>query len=690
MARLPIEGSDNGTWGGILNDFLSVEHNSDGTLKQSGTIASKANDSAVVHNTGNETIADTKTFTSPPIVPTPTSNLHAATKAYTDSAVSNTTLYANVAEYGAVGDGVTDDTTAIQAAIDSGLPVWLPKPSSKYIITDTLDLRDNDGLAFVGENPQNTIIQQNTDNIPVLRAGGQRQCIRGLRLQFSSAQDSANTSSIGIEAWHLYESVIDRVYIYQTQTGIYMPQVDATGTNLNTFFSNTVSNVRITKFSSYGINLPSYNAGSTGCVFSNIYISNLEGSTKFSATAGIRLYSFDEVHMQQINIEHGKFARAFSFNQVRCCIGSSWHIEGVELTQDYGGFVDISDDSTFLTLNGLELSFNYLYNSNGINNMAAIFRFNSTAANAFLTSVTERNNTVDPGVTFYRFYGASATSGAIRIVGFNTSSTGASSFPTAQFSVLKQQNNNIFHLQLNGKNIKSASAAPTSDTWAVGDIVVNSAPASGLPTHWVCIEAGTPGTWTGVGGSDQITATRGAGFYGQPSDLEYRAWSVDPRYVSTSGYAPNAGTIYVAKLRTPDTWSSGASVSHEVYVMQGGSGATPLANCFVGLYRADNLTQIAVSTDRSSSWSTVGGKPLALTTSASKPAGVDVYAVILVGTQATTPVQFARVSAVSSVLSNGSRLSSPLFATADTGASALPATLASLTAHSVTVYHGLY
>ena len=33
MARLPVPGSDNGTWGDILNAYLSVEHNADGTLK---------------------------------------------------------------------------------------------------------------------------------------------------------------------------------------------------------------------------------------------------------------------------------------------------------------------------------------------------------------------------------------------------------------------------------------------------------------------------------------------------------------------------------------------------------------------------------------------------------------------------------------------------------------------------------
>ncbi len=41
MARLPIQGSDDGTWGKVLNDFLGVEHNADGTLKLSGSLNSK-------------------------------------------------------------------------------------------------------------------------------------------------------------------------------------------------------------------------------------------------------------------------------------------------------------------------------------------------------------------------------------------------------------------------------------------------------------------------------------------------------------------------------------------------------------------------------------------------------------------------------------------------------------------------
>ena len=43
MARLPQPGQDAGIWGAVLNDYLSTEHNSDGSLKlrTDGTFYSK-------------------------------------------------------------------------------------------------------------------------------------------------------------------------------------------------------------------------------------------------------------------------------------------------------------------------------------------------------------------------------------------------------------------------------------------------------------------------------------------------------------------------------------------------------------------------------------------------------------------------------------------------------------------------
>ena len=49
------------------------------------SVAAKANDAAVVHTIGNESVAGVKTFAAPPSVPTPAATTDAANKSYVDS-----------------------------------------------------------------------------------------------------------------------------------------------------------------------------------------------------------------------------------------------------------------------------------------------------------------------------------------------------------------------------------------------------------------------------------------------------------------------------------------------------------------------------------------------------------------------------------------------------------------------------
>jgi hypothetical protein len=81
MARLPVPGQDDGTWGDILNDFLGIEHNADGTLK----VRTDGSLSNIMHTTGAETVSGTKAFNSSPTVPTPTLGSQVANKTYVDS-----------------------------------------------------------------------------------------------------------------------------------------------------------------------------------------------------------------------------------------------------------------------------------------------------------------------------------------------------------------------------------------------------------------------------------------------------------------------------------------------------------------------------------------------------------------------------------------------------------------------------
>jgi len=122
MARLPIPGSDDGNWGSILNDFLEVAHATDGTLKNTGTLAAKADDTAVVHTSGSETVGGTKAFSSSPTVPVPTLGSQAANKTYVDSVVvapaDATTSTKGVVQLGGDLNGV--GTTASAPVIASG------------------------------------------------------------------------------------------------------------------------------------------------------------------------------------------------------------------------------------------------------------------------------------------------------------------------------------------------------------------------------------------------------------------------------------------------------------------------------------------------------------------------------------------------------------------------------------------
>jgi hypothetical protein len=109
MARLPTPGGDSGAWGQVLNSFLEVGHNADGSLK---------------------------------------------------NVVYQGDLILNVKNYGAVGDNATDDTAAIQATINAlpaaGGAVYFP--AGTYKITSALTLRNS--LTLKGDDSSASVIHQ--------------------------------------------------------------------------------------------------------------------------------------------------------------------------------------------------------------------------------------------------------------------------------------------------------------------------------------------------------------------------------------------------------------------------------------------------------------------------------------------------------------------------------------------------
>jgi hypothetical protein len=125
--RLPVPGQDDGTWGNILNDFLTVELAADGVLKlrTDGTLNAYAQDGTVVHKTGAESVSGTKTFQASPVVPAPTLGGHATTKTYVDNAVSAGGAGFAAGMLGLAAQTVPPESLTGSVVINSGVLVFV-------------------------------------------------------------------------------------------------------------------------------------------------------------------------------------------------------------------------------------------------------------------------------------------------------------------------------------------------------------------------------------------------------------------------------------------------------------------------------------------------------------------------------------------------------------------------------------
>ena len=130
--------------------------------------------------------------------------------------------YINVKEYGAKGDGVTDDTTAILEAFDaiddSRRVVYFP--TGKYMINDTLDFVNLSNFAIVGDGHSSII--ETTSNKPVIKFNScHHVLIRDIRITRSVAGsgDGILYHTAFWSQWHTY----DNVYIDKHVTGLGAP-----------------------------------------------------------------------------------------------------------------------------------------------------------------------------------------------------------------------------------------------------------------------------------------------------------------------------------------------------------------------------------------------------------------------------------------------------------------------------------
>ena len=146
-------------------------------------------------------------------------------------------IYINVKDYGAVGDGVTDDTSAINDALtyaqtfDLGATLFFP--AGEYLISSTITIpyvsgHGLGGISILGEGRYASVIFANTDIDIIKYVGDDTDPYDSYNLFGMSIQNiylrytGGNSTKTGISFIHCHQVLMLNVRIRYFKTGVYL------------------------------------------------------------------------------------------------------------------------------------------------------------------------------------------------------------------------------------------------------------------------------------------------------------------------------------------------------------------------------------------------------------------------------------------------------------------------------------
>ena len=438
--------------------------------------------------------------------------------------------WVSVKSFGAVGDGVTDDTAAIQQAIDY-IDVagnygknTLFFPSGKYLVTSTLVLPANCKMLGAGvwnsvDHPLgSTILGKHTGAAVVSLVGKNYSQIENLHI-FGDSTVTPQTglllgrSSPGSAGCHLIKNVTVSGYyskaaIYsiasEQNTYINIVGIVEGGTAKYVFFTSQSDDLSVGGLTG--------SSNMTGQLYGSFFwhiIDRADASVIFMDVGGdTGNWTFQDSYLATAT-SHGSYVtiRVGEVDGQSCSAPIIFdRVDG----EFWGGSVG-PDKAYHIQGNGQTLNGLVITGGNLSANSSFIYCDNAELDSAEITATSPskpstfwrlKNSNINLGTQNITIT-SDAVNNIIRHTGALTiSGTDAGNLLRSPNAVGVSGRESIDKFLMLQKYWLYGTSAPASGTWARGDIVWNSAPSIGGNIGWICVVGGTPGTWTTLGEID--------------------------------------------------------------------------------------------------------------------------------------------------------------------------------------------
>ena len=392
----------------------------------------------------------------------------------------------NVKSYGAVGNGVADDTAAIQAAIDAmeaagGGIVFLPAGIYKV----TVELTITHGCIITGCGTHSTIIHPATATQNTFHVQTDHAVFISDLMIYSSDGEKTGGAGIYIEgataATENKGTKIERVQMSRQYNGI----------EISAAAEYFINKCRISEIYNYGIIVanivdPDDGDGKITDNFIGGYDSNSEVGILQYSSGGLKL-----IGNKILGFKKGIRLAINSTTSILLMTGNSLENQTttcIELVVATG----VTFESVTITGNQFAPLGSIAITIIGVNNVSITGNIIETnpAGGGVAVQVSGSSNGIIDGNTIV---GNGATAGA---VSFSATALG---WRFGKNNILTGITQIAYNLSASSFVEFTGAAAPTVGTYAVGDACWNTAPTAGGTIGWVCTTVGAPGTWKTFG-----------------------------------------------------------------------------------------------------------------------------------------------------------------------------------------------